>query len=149
VSGVPDGGYVKSIRLGDADVTDTGLDFSAGVTPAEATVLVSLAAGAIEGTVQSDKPEQAAGATVVLVPEGARSESERYYATASADPSGRFTLKNVTPGEYRLYAFDSVESGAYMDPDWRKPFEGKGERVSIRENGRESVQPRLVVTQVQ
>ena len=149
VSGVPDGGYVKSIRMGNADITDTGLDFSTGVTPAEVAIVISLAAGAVDGTVQSEKPEQAAGATVVLVPEGSRSESDRYYVTASSDQNGRFTLKNVTPGEYRLYAFDTVESGAYMDPEWRKPYEGKGERVSVRESGREMVQPRLVITQVQ
>lgn len=33
--GTPDGGYVKSIRVGDADVMDSGLDITSGAPPGE------------------------------------------------------------------------------------------------------------------
>jgi protocatechuate 3,4-dioxygenase beta subunit len=147
VSGVPDGGYVKSIKLGNADIMDSGLDFTSGVIPAEVTVTVSMTAAAVDGSVQNDKQEPAANATVVLVPDGARRESDRYYVTATTDSAGKFTLKNITPGEYRIYAFDFVEGSSYMDPDWLQPFESKGERVTARESGRESMQLKLVVNQ--
>jgi protocatechuate 3,4-dioxygenase beta subunit len=149
VSGLPDGSYIKSIKVGDSEALETGVDFSPGVMPGEIAVVVSLAAGALDGAVQSDKPELANGAIVVLVPEGRRSESDRFYVTATADATGHFSMKNITPGEYRLYAFDNVENGAYMDPDWMKVYEGRGERVSVKEGSRESVQPKLVATQSQ
>lgn len=58
-------------------------------------------------------------------------------------------LKNVASGEYRLYAFDTVEFQAYMDPEWLKPFESKGEKVSIEENAKPSVQLKLILAQAQ
>ena len=147
ISGVPDGGYVKAIRVGDADVTESGVDFTGGVISAEVTVLVSMTAAQIDGTVQNDKSEPAPGAFVVAIPEGKRREIDRYYATAATDDSGHFTLKNLAPGDYRVYAFDLVENGAYMDPDWVKPFESKGGKVAVKDSGRESIQLKLALTQ--
>ena len=147
VSSVPDGGYVKSIRLGEADVTDSGLDFTNGVMAGEMTVSVAMTAAQVEGTVQNDKSEPASGVTVVLVPEGPRKESDRYYSVTSTDQTGHFTLKNLTPGEYRVYSFDNIENGAYMDPEWMLPYQGKGERVSLKDSGHETVTLKLVVAQ--
>jgi hypothetical protein len=145
----PDGGYVKSIRVGDADVIDSGLDITSGAPPGEMTIVIAMAAGQITGTVQNEKLEPAAGATVVLIPEGKRRESDRWYQTTSTDQYGNYTLKNVAPGEYRVFAFDTVEYQAYMDPEWLKPFESKGEKVSIEENAKPSVQLKLIPTQAQ
>lgn len=142
----PDGGYVKSIRVGDADVIDSGLDITSSAPPGEMTVVIAMSAGQITGTVQNDKLEPAAGAAVVLIPEGKRRESDRWYQSTSTDQYGNYTLKNVAPGEYRLYAFDTVEFQAYMDPEWLKPFESKGEKVSIEENAKPSVQLKLILT---
>ncbi len=147
VSGIPDGGYVKSIKLGDADVTDTGLDFTSAVIPAELTVVVNMAAATIDGVVQTDQSQPASGVIVVLVPEGTKREVDRYYSTATTDDAGHFTLKNITPGEYRVYSFDNVKGSAYMDPEWLQPYETKGERVSVKESGTSSVQLKVVATQ--
>jgi protocatechuate 3,4-dioxygenase beta subunit len=147
--GAPDGSYIKSIRVGDADVIDSGLDIATGAAPGEMSVVIAMSAGQITGAVQNEKLEPAAGATVVLIPEGKRRESDRWYQTTSTDQYGNYTLKNIAPGEYRVYAFDTVEFQAYMDPEWLKPFETKGEKVSIEENAKPSVQLRLIPTQGQ
>jgi hypothetical protein len=135
--------------VGDADVIDSGLDITSGAPPGEMTIVIAMAAGQITGTVQNEKLEPAAGATVVLIPEGKRRESDRWYQTTSTDQYGNYTLKNVAPGEYRVFAFDTVEYQAYMDPEWLKPFESKGEKVSIEENAKPSVQLKLIPTQAQ
>jgi len=53
-------------------------------------------------------------------------------------------LKGIEPGDYKLYAWDNLESGAYMDPDVVKPFESQGVDFSIRENSKETAQLKLL-----
>jgi protocatechuate 3,4-dioxygenase beta subunit len=146
VTGVPETSYVKALRFGDADVTDAGLDLSNGVIPGELIVTVSPSAATIEGSVQDDKQQPVGSATVVLIPDGDRREHQRYYKMSNTDQNGQFSLKGLIPGEYRVYAFDELEAGAYMDPDFMRPFESRGERVSLKENGRENLQVKLIST---
>jgi hypothetical protein len=67
-----------------------------------------------------------------------------YYMTVTADRFGGFTLKTVAPGEYKLYAWDEIEDGAYMDPEFMKPFASKGESVSVKEGSQLSEQLTLI-----
>jgi hypothetical protein len=82
---------------------------------------------------------------VVLVPqEKERREREAFYQTTTSDASGQFTFKTVTPGDYRVFAWEEAEYGAWMDPDFMKPQESRGEAVSIAEGGRQAVQVNLI-----
>jgi hypothetical protein len=53
-------------------------------------------------------------------------------------------LKNLDPGEYKVFAWEDVEAGAYMDPEFVKPVESQGESVTIRENSKERLQLKLI-----
>jgi hypothetical protein len=77
----------------------------------------------------------------VLIPDDAKRRERRdAYHTATTDQYGRFTLKSVDPSEYKLYAWDDIESDAYMDPDFLKPFESQGMEMRIHEKSKESAQ---------
>jgi hypothetical protein len=143
--GLPDGLYVKSIRVGDNDVLATGLDLTSSRSMSVEVVL-SPRAGEVIGIVQSPNTQQAApGATVVLVPqEDERRTQQTYYKIATTDQMGAFTLKSVVPGEYRAYAWEEIEPGAYIDPDFMKPFESKGQAVSVPEGGHNALQLTLI-----
>jgi hypothetical protein len=52
--------------------------------------------------------------------------------------------ENIEPGEYKAYAWEDVEMGAYMDPDFLKPVENRGQSVSIHENSHEQLQLDLI-----
>jgi hypothetical protein len=144
IYGIPDGFYVKSIRSGDDDVLVTGLDLSRGAA-GRIDIVLSPNAGQVEGAVQNEKQQPAAGATVVMAPqEKERLDQAPYYKTVTTDQYGRFTIRSVDPGEYKVYAWEDVESGAYMDPDFVKPVENQGASVTIRESSRESLQLKLI-----
>jgi hypothetical protein len=82
---------------------------------------------------------------VVLIPtERNRLDQQTYYKTTTTDQSGSFTIKSITPGEYKAYGWESIDTGAYMDPDFVKPFESKAEAVSVREKSRLNVQLTLI-----
>jgi hypothetical protein len=143
--GLPDGFYIKAIRCGDADALISGLTVSDG-PPDPVEVVVSPAAGSISGSVTNPKTQQPAPeAIVALVPqEKERRELPGYYQQARADQSGSFTFKNLPPGSYKVFAWDDVEDGAWMDPDFIKPLESKGESVTVRESGQETVHVTLI-----
>jgi protocatechuate 3,4-dioxygenase beta subunit len=146
VSGLPDTHYIKSIQFGEADVTDTGVDFSQGIAPAR--LVITLAAGAVQisGTVQDARQQPSTSAIVILIPEGARREDPQYYRSAGTDQNGQYTLRGIPPGEYRLYAFDGIDPGMYMDPEFMKQFDRSGERVSARQSQQETIQLRVIET---
>jgi hypothetical protein len=150
-TGVPEGFYVKSVRSANADVQADGLEV-AGLSPAPLDVVLSPNAGQVTGTVLDPRTQKAALAMmVVLVPqEKERRGREAFYRTATSDLSGQFTFKSVVPGEYRVYVWEEeVEYGAWMDPDFMKPLESRGEAVSVSEGGRQAVQVNLISADAQ
>jgi protocatechuate 3,4-dioxygenase beta subunit len=145
VSGLPEGFYVKSLRSGNVDVLADGLEI-AGISPAPLDVVLSPNAGQVTGTVMDPNTQKAAPMMMVaLVPqEKERRDREAFYQTATSDFSGQFTFKSVVPGEYRVYAWEEAEYGAWMDPDFMKPLQGRGESVSVSEGGRQAIQVNLI-----
>lgn len=81
---------------------------------------------------------------MVLVPEPKLLDRADAYKTATTDQNGRFTLSSIEPAEYELFAWQVVEQGAYMDADFLRPIEDRGQSISIHEGSRESVQLGLI-----
>jgi len=140
VSGLPANFYVKSTKSGEIDLLVNGLDLSKGA-PERVEIILSPNAGAVSGTVQSTNTGQPApGAIVVLIPqEKERHEQGQYYRTGTADQNGSYTIKGVVPGDYKAFAWEDVEYGAFMDPEFMKPVESKGEAITVRENDQKTV----------
>ena len=148
IDGLPNGFYTKSISAGGVDVTYSGVDLASGGS-GQIEVLVSPKAGLVSGAaLNPDTSQPAPGATVVLVPK----EKERlaifeFYQQATADQYGRFTFMNVVPGEYKIYAWEDVESSAWMDPEFMKPLEDKGEAIKVEESSQANVQVTIIPTE--
>lgn len=143
VGRLPDGYWIKSVRMGEEEVRISGIDLTRGQA---APLIITIApnAGQIDGAVIDGKQQPAAGASVVLVPEPKLRDQDWAYKTTTSDQNGRFSLKNLDPGEYKLFAWEDVEYGEYMDPDFLKPVEDRGQDVSVHEGSRESVQLNLI-----
>jgi protocatechuate 3,4-dioxygenase beta subunit len=138
VYGLPDTAYVQEIRFADAAVGESGLDFSRGFTPGELAITVALTAAHVDGTVLDDKGQPFAGATVVIAADKGKAQTVR------TDQSGRFAAGGLAPGEYRLWAFDDIEAGAWDDPEYMKPHETHAERITVKDNDHPTVQLKLL-----
>jgi len=136
VSGFPDNCYLKSIRYGGRELPESGIDMSGGGL---LEVTLSATAAAVDGVVMDKDNKPVAGAVVALVPKDGSPVSGR-----SADENGIISFKGLKPGEYRLIAWEDVEPGAYMDPDFLKPFEGKAKTVRLDASGHEAVQLKAI-----
>ena len=141
VSGLTENFYVKSIRQGQTDALASGLNLTHGAAPVD--IVISPAGGQIDGVSMAGEAP-AAGATVVAVPDERRDGASQFYKSATADQDGRFSLKGLAPGGYKLYAWENVEAGAWLDPDFLKQSENAAESVSIQENARETRQLKTI-----
>jgi hypothetical protein len=128
---MPDGHYIKSIQLGNIQTEDTALDLSNGAS-GELVITLGTKGATVAGTVQDSQQKMVTNAQIVLIPDDRKIQS--HYETASPDQNGRFTIKNIPPGSYKIFAFDNAEYGSWLDPDWLKPYESKGESVAVKES---------------
>jgi hypothetical protein len=138
---VPAGFYLKS--SGAADALETVITVSRGHSPPALELVLSPGAARIDGTVASGD-DSVPGASVVLVPDGKQRAQPNNYRQAVTDQLGRFALRNVTPGDYTLFAWEQIERGAYMDPDFLGQYEDRGKTVRVEEDGRVSVQLEVI-----
>ena len=54
-------------------------------------------------------------------------------------------LRAVAPGDYKLYAWEEgTDLELYLDPEFAKPFEKAGVKVTVEESGRARVDLRLL-----
>ena len=131
----PPTSYVLSMRHGTTDIVEDGVDLTGGVT-GSLQIVLSLAGGQVEGTVQGADDQPLSGATVALIPVSKRPS---FYRENISDQHGAFSFKGIKPGDYEVLAWEEIEQGAYQDPEFLKPFESKAEAVSVKENDRKAL----------
>ncbi len=142
---LPEDFYVKSVRLGDQQIAGTTIDLgSAEGAPGVLEIVVSGTAGAVDGMVKNEKGEPASGAVVVLVPDPNHRRESDLFKDATTDQNGRFTVRGIRPGDYKLFACDDIEPGIWWDPEFLSHYEAKGEEVKIGANGHLSVDLHLI-----
>ena len=140
--------YIKSVRWGTTDITDSQLDLLAGVPPqTELAIVLGADGGQLEGVVSNEKSEPCDSATVTLVPAGAH-KSAPYHKRAVSDANGKFTIRGIAPGTYKIYAWDKVDVNAVMyDPDFLRPYEGAAQTIEVLPNDKKTPELKLIVNQ--
>ncbi len=144
VFGFPRDYYLKAARVSGEDVLDEGLDLSLGAPSGPLEITISAAGGRIDGAVLTEEQEGFGGASVVLVPEERRRDQRRFYKSTTTDQHGRFTLRGIPPGDYKLFAWEEIEHGAYQDAAFLRRYEEQGEPVEVEEGSRLRVQFHLI-----
>jgi len=134
---IPDqlqGVYVKSAKLGGVDVLNTGFHF-AGEPDKVLEIVLAKNAGSLAGRVEDDRKQPAAGVFVTLIPDipTARLYRTDMYKTTSTDADGRFEIKGLPPGDYKVFALEGFEKDAWLDPDFFKPYENRGTSIKVGE----------------
>jgi hypothetical protein len=147
VNGIPRNGYLKTARYGGLDVTSEGLRLDRQPT-GTLDIIVSTNTGIADGTVKNDKQDPAINVTVVLVPDATRRNRFDLYRTASTDATGHFHLEGIAPGDYRVFAWEDIENGAWQDPDFLRQFEDRSKSARINESGTSNIELRVIPPQM-
>lgn len=125
--------YIKDVHYGPSDGLDDGFTVSKGA-PAGLQITLSSRGARVQGAVADADGLPAAGVQVVLIPEKSRRTLHRLYKTATTDQYGHFEIHGIAPGDYKLFSWEQVEEGAWEDPDFLKPFEEKGQDLSVHDD---------------
>jgi protocatechuate 3,4-dioxygenase beta subunit len=136
----PENSYIKSVRHGNQEVPEAQIDLSGGVA-GTLQVDLSQAGAQVDGAIRDGEDKPMSGATVVLIPD---SRQHWLYRVTTSDQNGGFSFKGVTPGEYKILAWEDVETGAYQESEFLKQFESQAQAVSLKENDRKSVSLRAI-----
>jgi hypothetical protein len=129
--------YVKTMRLGSEDVRN---GFSLGAaTGSQLEFVVGTNGGVVQGAVVNDKQQPVAGASVVLVPEAFLRQRSTAYRVRTTDAAGRFRMDAIAPGDYKLFAWDEIEPGAWEDANFLRTYESRGRALTLREGSVEAV----------
>jgi hypothetical protein len=140
--------YVKSIRVGGADVLDSGVR----LIPVEGLsmeIVLGTNAGILEGRVTRDgKP--VADVTVGMLPNTASARGYRtdMHRTILTDTYGHFQLRGLPPGDYKIFAWEDADKDAIMDLDFVRAYEEKGTRVEIADGDKKSIELSVIPARV-
>jgi len=134
---IPDslqGVYVKSAKLGGVDVLNTGFRF-AGEPDKVLEIVLARNAGSLTGRVEDESKQPVGGVFVVLVSNvtGARLYRTDMYKVTSTDAEGKFEVKGIPPGDYKVFALAGFEKDAWVDPEFFKPYEDRGKTIQVGE----------------
>jgi hypothetical protein len=143
VFNLPENYFVKSARLDGIDILAAGVTVDTKQAPRSLEVLVSANGASVDGAISKDQqPFQ--GATVALVPDPPHRGERRLFKNTTTDQNGHFLLQGLSPGDYKVFAWEKIEPGAYTSSEFLQPYENLGESVHITEGSRQSVQVDLI-----
>ena len=77
--------------------------------------------------------------TVALVPEMPLRVRPDLFRNVTTDASGAFQMKTITPGNYKVFVWEDVENGAWLNEEFLRPFENQGTPVRIDEGSKATV----------
>jgi protocatechuate 3,4-dioxygenase beta subunit len=127
--------YTQSVKLGTVEMSSDGLSLGAHGND-KLSITLRTGAASIDGVIRGEDDKPQAGVTVALIPD---SRVYLLYQSTFTDQQGAFSFKHITPGDYRVLAWEVVEPNAFQDPEFLKPFEGRAEAVSLKENDHKSI----------
>jgi large repetitive protein len=139
VSNLPPGTYVKSIRFGDHEINSGELDLTESPA-APLNILLAEDGGEVDGNVQTASGQPAVNTQVTLAPTEEYDGRSDLFKRVVTDASGNFQIKDVAPGEYKVFAWETDSDGSTRSAEFRKPFESKSSSVTVGPKGKDSVQ---------
>ena len=143
VSGLPDTGYVRAARSDQRDVLERFVEVQYGMqVPLD--IQLAFDGGNMTGTVADAAGQLADRATVVLIPDPARRHRPDQYRVATSANDGTFSVGGIPPGQYKVFAWDSIEANAWLNSDFMLNYEDFGAAVTVGPSEKITAQIRLM-----
>jgi beta-lactamase regulating signal transducer with metallopeptidase domain len=134
--------YVKSMEIGSVDVLRNGVRIDSA-DPGRLEIVISANGASVTGTVMDQKRSPVPTVMVTLVPEPSLRGRPDLHKRVVTDTQGRFVLKGIAPGNYKIFAWEDVDI-AWMDEEFLRPFEGRGSTLRLEEAGRQDIELQMI-----
>lgn len=143
VEGLVDDQYLKNAVFGPADALEKPVAVDYPASP-ELQIQIASDGGRIMGAVYDRNASLSPNSEVILVPTSVSRFRFDRYRTAVTGDDGQFSIRGIAPGEYMLFAWESLEPNAHLNVDFMRPYESMGTPVRIDPNGSVAVPLRLI-----
>jgi protocatechuate 3,4-dioxygenase beta subunit len=133
VDPLPEGAYVKTLEIDGAPTPPDALDLSNYAKNVNANLVIGRNGVVISGRVldSNGEPMQTNVVMIYLVKEF--TEMLTGNGTTQATPDGKYTLKGVAPGKYKLFAVDAFRVSGASAIDMLKDMFNRAEEVEFKE----------------
>jgi len=138
MAGLPDA-YLKSVRLTDRDLPEGELQVD-GFPIDELQIVAIRSGGSIEGRVISDRQQPVTNATVAVLPEGMPAYRSDRYRSATVDATGAFQFRGLPAGQYNVYAWIDVDSGAWFNPAFLRNYDSYRRSFPVADGQKQTVE---------
>jgi protocatechuate 3,4-dioxygenase beta subunit len=138
MSSSPPNTYVKSMTLGFTDLLNQPIAVPLQTAGTLDIVLGTDTAG-VSGRVTTERQEPASNVKVALVPNAPLRGRGDLYKSVTTDAAGSFSISSVAPGDYRIFAWEDVEDGAWRDPEFLRLDETRGRALRVDARKSQSV----------
>jgi hypothetical protein len=137
---------IVDLRQGGRSVYDDG--FIGGMDAEAIDVIVSKQCGTIQVQILDDRQQQIPNAFVSLVPAAEHRRNPLLYRRSIFDVAAAKypAISLIPPGEYKMFAWDSIPPNAELNPEFLARFENRGVPVTIRRGESLTVQLPLITT---
>lgn len=137
VSDLPDGCYVDSIRYGEAEVPEAGVEYVAGAGLA---ITIGVDGGRVDGMTLGEDESPKGRAVVGLFPGDGKGPAR----SLQADAQGAFHFSGIPPGDYKLIAWDDVSHDELENPEFVKQYANKATAISLPASGSATASLKIV-----
>ncbi len=146
VTGIPAAGtYLAQMLVGGQDVTSQELDIPAGGL-APLRLVFRPGAATLTGRAETADPNVLAGRPVIsLWPAEAGQRDGRAAVTGRFQADGTFTITDIRPGEYLVYAGFGYEPGPFGSQAPPEDLESRSTRVKLAPGSTQAIQIKLPV----
>ena len=129
--------YLKSIEYAQHDVPDGVVNI--GTDRAELILHAGTDPGQLIGIVRTANGDPAGETPVLAEPASPLAGRIDLVKTAATDANGRFQIKGLAQGEYKVFAWESSDSNLMMAREFRQEFQSDATAVTIQPSAIASV----------
>jgi hypothetical protein len=144
LTGLPPDSYLVSAREKNREVLDTGFTVSGDQGPLELSIGGPGSVGIVEGTLVNALGRPVPSSAVVLVPAPEHRGNFAAFKITTSDQFGNFSIRSVRSGDYKAFAWEDLEPGIYMDPEFLRNFEARAEAVRVLGGSQSAVTVKVI-----
>lgn len=134
--------FVKSITFNGVDIRQSGLDLRNGGA-GQVSIVLSPKVASLNGRVQLADGAEPGTILAYQEPYNPKAYGAKILR-ASVQTDGSFTLSNLAPGAYKLFAVEEANSKLMNDPEWQAAQASEAVTVELGESATKSVSLRQI-----
>ena len=142
VNPLPPSAFVKQARFGEQDIRFARMEIKPG-SEEPVNIIISTNTAQIHGEVDAGGGDSKR-AGILLAPTGQYSTLTRFFYDVAADHGGKFELKDIAPGKYKIFALENLAPGEFKTPEAAGQLDPLGQEIELAEGANLEVHPKLI-----